>query len=246
MPRGLASVGRESGHVRTTEAVFLHGSGRHGQDAWPAQLALEPERPCHFLERVAPGDPPDQMIEEALARTTGPVHVVAHSQGCLSALLLAEGRADRCRSLTLIEPALFSLVPDAPLTAAHIALADPVFARADDPTLGDVDFSLLFGESLGLGRPDEPAEVLAEMGRRIRAVTPSWKVPVDGDVVARIPTLAVAGIEESMFVEVAAELGRRGARVARIAGPRHRPHDAPEFGALLVEHWGRAEARLAG
>ena len=227
--------------MSTTEAVFLHGSGRDGRGAWPSQLALELERPCHFLDRVAPGDPPDQVIEEVLARTTGPVHVVAHSQGGLSALQLAERRADRCRSLTLIEPAAFSLVPDAPLTAAHIALADPVFARADDPTLSDVDFSLLFGEALGLGHPDEPAEVLAEMGRRIRAVTPPWKVPVDGDVVARIPTLAIVGTDESMFAEVAAELGRRGARVAEVAGPRHRPHDASEFGALLLEHWKRAE-----
>lgn len=49
-------------------------------------------------------------------------HVVAHSQGAISAMMAAVERPDLVFSLTLVEPACLSLTAELPATTAHRAL----------------------------------------------------------------------------------------------------------------------------
>ena len=116
--------------------VFVHGSGAFGAAAWPRQHGLSLDFDCLYIRRhgfsateepVATDHDLDQeIVADALG---GGGHVVAHAQGAVAAMMLAVDRPDLVRSLTLVEPACFSLTADLPATAAHIALMAPLFAE---------------------------------------------------------------------------------------------------------------------
>lgn len=223
--------------------VLVHGAGRHGRDAWPHQLAWEAERPCRWLERREPGDPPEATASRVIEELHEPTHVVAHSYGALAAVLVAQRRPDLVLSLILIEPALLALTTAQPHTSVHIEALDPVFARADDPGTGDLAFLQGFALANGLTVPDAAAEEVTAMARQLRATVPPWQAPVDARVVERVvertPTLIVTGSDDSMYTEVARELESLGAGWRRLPVPGHRPHDHAEFDLVARRFWSR-------
>jgi len=168
-------------------AVFIHGSGTSGRHAWPNQLALGSHRDCRFLERVAPGDPPDSVIDHIASLGLARCDVVGHSYGGLIALLLAQRHPELLRSLVLVEPAALASSRGMPATDAHVAAMAPVFARSGDAGTSDEEFSGLFAAASGLPVPDVPAGVLHRLVAQLRAVTPPWTLPVDAAVAARVP-----------------------------------------------------------
>ena len=72
---------------------------------WPGPMPAAGERYTYELHR-------DDVLA-LLERQAGPVHLVGHSYGAGVVLLAALQAPDRVRSLTLIEPAFGSLLPEA-------------------------------------------------------------------------------------------------------------------------------------
>lgn len=223
--------------MSATPVLFVHGAGRAGRAAWPAQHGLERGRTCVWLPRVAPGDPPDRMVGLASRLLDRPAHVVAHSYGGLTAMLLAERHPGLVRSLTLVEPAALAVCPDAPHTRAHVDALRPVLARAGDHATSDRELSRLFAAAMGRPAPDVPDDVLAALVGELRATTPPWSVPVDASVVSRTPTLVVLGDLDTMYGEVSEVLAAHGADRVVLDGAGHRPHDDERFDEVLRGFW---------
>ncbi|WP_043445788.1 alpha/beta fold hydrolase [Arthrobacter sp. L77] len=216
--------------------VFVHGSGSFGAAAWPRQHGLSIDFDCLYVRRhgfsateepVATDHGRDQeIIADALG---GGGHVVAHSQGAVAAMMLAVERPDLVRSLTLVEPACFSLTAELPATAAHIALMTPLFAERH--AMSDDDFLRAFVRRVFDADARTPATTDARRdAARLRLQSPPWEAPLA--IVPGVPTLVLTGGWEPLYEEVAEYLAGTGA-IHRVAPGGHRPHDTPEGDALI-------------
>lgn len=221
--------------------VFVHGAGISGPAAWPQQAAqaAQAEGPWVFLSRDVDGD---DVAKDALRildelRPVGGGHVVAHSYGANAALLAARAEATLVRSLTLFEPACFDLARGMPAVEEHIALMDPVFEVADDPSVSAAEFSRRFSAAMGTQPPDVPADELDARVRRLRALRPPWGRGLRTDTVASVRTLVVTGGSTPLYEETAHALVGAGARHHVIAGAGHRPQDAAEATPVLRTFW---------
>ena len=228
---------------RTRPVVFVHGAGRSGSSAWPGQRHLTADWDCRFLERLTVGDDPDAVVTALATRLDSSAHLVGHSYGGLTALLVATTRPDLVASLTLVEPAALAVSASAPRTAAHIAALSPVFALAGDVTVSAREFATLFASANGTPVPEVSHEVLEGLTAQLRGMRPPWTVAVDATVVSDIPTLVLIGDDDGMYAEVAEVLRGEGARVHVLADTGHRPHDSEEATALMVAHWHEAPAQ---
>jgi pimeloyl-ACP methyl ester carboxylesterase len=162
-------------------------------------------------------------------------HLVAHSYGVLGALIAAARRPERVRSLTLIEPPLYYLVPDDPDVAHLERLGTAVLSdglEADPATLREF-LRLAGAPPLRDGPlPDEVAHgVRRAHGARLpNEARPALEVLRD----ARIPVLVASGDHtaglEKICDALAAEL-----RAERLVAPGagHFVAAAPAFGGRL-------------
>lgn len=222
--------------------VFVHGAGSFGAAAWPKQHGMALAYDALFLRRhgfdpVAEPLPTDfaadaATVLRALAddgRGAAGGHVVAHSQGAISAMMAAVERPDLVQSLTLVEPACFSLTAELPATAAHRALLQPLFDVRHQ--LSDEDFHREFVRRVfaahapvrgGVGAPaaDDGREA-----RRLRRQAPGWDAPLH--IVPGVPTLVLTGGWEPLYEEIAGYLRETGA-LHRTAPGGHRPQDSRE------------------
>ncbi|MFJ6002480.1 alpha/beta fold hydrolase [Arthrobacter sp. NPDC092385] len=224
--------------------VFVHGSGTFGAAAWPKQHGLSLDFDCLYLRRHgfatdADPQPTDhERDQEIIADALGDGgHVVAHSHGAVSAMMLAVERPELVRTLTLVEPACLSLTADLPATKAHIELMAPLFAQRH--ALSDHEFLRSFVRRVSAADARLPAtEDARRDAARLRLQSPPWEAPLS--IVPGVPTLVLTGGWEPLYEEVAEYLAGTGA-VHRVAPGGHRPHDTPEGDALI-----RAFLRAAG
>ncbi|PRY11509.1 alpha/beta fold hydrolase [Kineococcus rhizosphaerae] len=182
-------------------AIFLHGAGRGGPDAWPTQRDLPDFADAVWLdwrEQEAAAGPPaadfvDHQVEAVLARAGGDLDVVAHSGGAVAALLAAQRCRGGVRSLVLLEPACFALARGSAAVEEHIGAMAPVLDRIGDPDLDDVAYGQDFFAALGAPQP--PAKTVEQVLalRRLRTVPAPWAVDLDPAVVEEIPTLVITG-----------------------------------------------------
>lgn len=222
--------------MRSDRVVFVHGAGSFGAAAWPRQHGMALEFDCLFVRRhgfdpAAEPLPTDfsadlRILEEAL----GPGgHLVAASQGAVSAMMLAVERPELVRSLVLAEPACLSLTEDLPATAAHRARVEPLFTQARE--LSDEEFNREFGRAVLALEPGVPNTVEDRRRvRRLRLQTPPWAAPLH--IVPGVPTLVLTGGWEPLYEEVAEYLAGTGA-VHKVVGGGHRPQDTEEGNALI-------------
>ncbi|GAB3546487.1 hypothetical protein GCM10027404_06970 [Arthrobacter tumbae] len=222
--------------MRSDRVVFVHGAGTYGAAAWPRQHGMALEFDCLFVRRhgfdpVAAPLPTNfaadqRIVEEALGQGG---HLVAASQGAVSAMMLAVERPELVRSLVLAEPACLSLTAELPATAAHRARVEPLFARAADLT--DEDFNREFARAVFASepRPLSTAED-RDRARRLRLQAPPWTAPLA--IVPGVPTLVLTGGWEPLYEEVAEYLAGTGA-VHHVVGGGHRPQDTDEGDAVL-------------
>ena len=218
--------------------VFVHGSGSFGTAAWPTQHALASSYDCLYLRRhgfEAGADPlptdfhEDQRIVVDALGEGG--HVVAHSQGAISAMMAAVERPELVRSLILIEPACLSLTADLPATAAHRALVGPLYERRD--SLSDEAFLQEFVRLVFSTEARHPATSEARRAaHRLRLQSPPWEAPLD--IVPGVPTLIITGGWEPLYEEIAGYLAVTGAQHI-VAPGAHRPQDTPDGDALIRE-----------
>ena len=217
--------------------VFVHGAGSFGSAAWPRQHGMALTYDALFLRRHG-FDPVAEPVESSFAEDTAIVlrslandgrgaaggHVVAHSQGAISAMMAAVERPDLVYSLTLVEPACLSLTAELPVTAAHRELMMPLFDVRHQ--LGDEDFQREFVRRVYAVDLEEPAtQEEKRAARRLRLQAPSWEAPLQ--IVPGVPTLVLTGGWEPLYEEIAGYLRETGALHRHAAGG-HRPQDSPE------------------
>ncbi|OMH37168.1 hypothetical protein BGP79_13320 [Tersicoccus sp. Bi-70] len=229
-----------------TRVVLVHGSGRAGAAAWPEQRLLAGRYDCLFLRRrgwETAGEPEAGDAEADAASIlehlagTGGGHVVAHSAGAVSALLAAVRDPRLVHSLTLIEPAAFSLTRDLPATARHLATLAPLYAERD--RLSADAFAHRFTQLLTGQGDGAPTGVDA---RRLQRQQPPWEAPLT--IVPGVPTLVVTGGWEPVYEEVATFLVSTGA--CHVVAPGgHRPHDTAEGHAAIAGFLAERQASAA-
>lgn len=224
--------------MNNERVVFVHGAGNFGAAAWPRQHGMALEFDCLFLRRhgfdpVADPLPTDfeedqRIVTQALGAGG---HLVAASQGAVSAMMVAVERPDLVRSLVLAEPACLSLTDSLPATAAHRARVEPLFARASELT--DEEFNREFVRMVFATEP-RPLNTSAarRSARRLRLQAPPWTAPLH--IVPGVPTLVLTGGWEPLYEEVAEYLAGTGA-VHKVVGGSHRPQDTPAGAELITK-----------
>lgn len=216
--------------------VFVHGAGSFGAAAWPRQHGLSLDFDCLYVRRhgfsaTEEPLPTDHARDQAIiADALGAGgHVVAHSQGAVAAMMLAVERPDLVRTLTLVEPACFSLTADLPATSAHIALMAPLFAVRH--AVSDEEFLRSFVRRTFSAEAGMPDTAEGRRGAaRLRLQSPPWEAPLS--IVPGVPTFVLTGGWEPLYEEVADYLAGTGA-IHRQAPGGHRPHDSEEGAALV-------------
>ena len=217
--------------------VFVHGAGSFGSAAWPRQHGMALTYDALFLRRHG-FDPVAEPVESSFAEDTAIVlrslakdgrgaaggHIVAHSQGAVSAMMAAVERPDLVFSLTLVEPACLSLTAELPATAAHRELMQPLFDVRHQ--MADEDFQREFVRRVFAADLQEPAtQEERRSARRLRLQAPVWEAPLH--IVPGVPTLVLTGGWEPLYEEIAGYLRETGA-LHRIAAGGHRPQDSVE------------------
>jgi pimeloyl-ACP methyl ester carboxylesterase len=119
------------------EVLLVHG-GASPATTWSGLAPLSGRWTLAFVHRrgYPPSPPPPEARQDfdvdaadlAELLDSRP-HVVAHSYGVLGALIAATRRPTQVRSLTLIEPPLFYLVPDDPEVARLERMGDAVLTH---------------------------------------------------------------------------------------------------------------------
>lgn len=222
--------------------VFVHGSGSFGSAAWPKQHGMALAYDALFLRRSG-FDAEAEPLETDFAADTAIIlgalsdegrgaaggHVVAHSQGAISAMMAAVERPDLVYSLTLVEPACLSLTAELPATAAHRSLMGPLFDVRHQ--LGDEDFQREFvRRAFSAEAPGPTTPEARKAARRLRLQAPPWEAPLH--IVPGVPTLVLTGGWEPLYEEIAGYLRETGA-LHRTAAGGHRPHDSVEGDRII-------------
>ncbi len=214
----------------------MYGAGRCGDDGWPVQAA-EHRPDWVFLERRKESNQPTRDAERILEALKGKGHVVGHSYGGLAALLAAQRRPDRVRSLILCEPSAFDVARGEAVIEKHIAAMAPVFAVADDPSVSAEDFEQRFAAGMGLPAPTWSPEIREQTVARMRATTPPWEVDLQRGIPKRVPTLVLTGDATPIYAAVADVLVEQGARHVAVPGAGHRPQDTKEGMQAMLDFW---------
>jgi pimeloyl-ACP methyl ester carboxylesterase len=203
----------------------------HGDRTWTAQLPLRERWTLVLVDRAGYGRSSElsegedfELDAELLApRLDGPTHLVGHSSGAVAAMLVAARRPEAVASLTLIEPPVLHLAPEAAeLTAAYEELWDDLEA---DPVEWLQRFFTVSGE------PAPPAKALRPLSSEIetwrRFVTRPWhaELPLDDLAGAAYPALVVSGHHHPAYEAVCDRLAERiGAEREVMVGGGHLAH----------------------
>lgn len=226
-----------------SRAVFVHGSGRAGADAFPLQSAKALGVSTEYVVRSGfgrnVGASATNFEVDALlvdAAVGDGAHVVAASYGAIAALQAAALPDSHIRSLVLIEPAVYSLGRRGSAVEAHIYSVGPVFAQARGFTPAEFQVALL--RAFGVDDPQEPTtpeELLT--AERLRLQRPPWEAKLDPGLFASIPTLVVTGNWNAEYEELAGKLVGFGASHRQLPGFGHGVQHSPDFNVLLTEFW---------
>ncbi len=259
-------------HVAVTgsgpPALLVHGSMSFGALAFSEQRPLAEDFELHVVDRRGFGGSPDADgrvdfdadATDLAALLDAPMHVLGHSYGAIACMLAAARRPHSVRSLTVIEPPAFGLVPADPAVATMIERLE----RHIDSSAGMTEEQYLrgfleaWGFDFGTGaRPELNAvarrSVRRSMGERLPTEA---RVPLDDLARAPFPVLVVRGgwdavpeparaIGGSAFAAVCDLLVQRlGAQEAVFPGAAHQPQLLGEpFNRRLAEFWRAADAQ---
>lgn len=232
---------------RGDPVVLVHGSLAIGAEAWPAQRPLADEgfrlvvvdRRGYGLSPDAEGEDFVRDAEDIVTLLDEGSHVVAHSYGCLGAMLAAAERPASTRSLTLLEPPAFALTAD----PAARELVDSVRAiwgldLPDDVWLDR--FLGAVGTDSGVIPPEAREDVVA-MVPLVRRGRPPWEsdLPLEGLTSAGFPKLVVSGAHSDGFEAICDELARCiDASRALVEGAGHEiQFTGPPINDLLLDLW---------
>jgi pimeloyl-ACP methyl ester carboxylesterase len=239
-------------HVETwgegAPVVLVHGSLATSKEEWVAQQDLgsegfrfvAPDRRGYGASPTATGE--DWLVDaEDIAELMGDgAHLVGHSYGGIGALVAAALRPEATLSLSLLEPATFSVGYERPAAREMIdAIRSMWDSDADDDTWV-VEFLKGVGSDPDDFPPDflEAARPLVPLIRNGRPIFEGG-LPVAEVAAARFPKLVVSGGHSTGFDAIcdaiAAEIGAARA-VAEGAGHEVQ-FAAPRINELLLALW---------
>jgi len=230
------------------DVVLVHGALGDRRQWDPVAAALAPRFRTHAVSRRHhwPGPMPaarerytyELHRDDVLALTSTlsePAHLVGHSYGAGVVLLAALQSPERVRSLTLIEPAFGSLLPE-----AGAGLADEKVSRAaalaqvrelvdaerhDEAAVAFVDW--LQGGAGGFSRLPEATQLgLRENARTLGPMIAGSQPDVSPAILraVRLPTLVVNGAQTRAYYRLIGEVTTAsipGARLVRLDGCGH-------------------------
>ena len=177
------------------EILLVHG-GASPRTTWSGLDSLMARWTLALVHRrgYPPSPPPpegrqdfDVDARDIAALLDGRPHVVAHSYGVLGSLIAAALRPEQVRSLTLIEPPLYFLVPDDPEVAHLERIGNEVLSEGLDADPARLREFLHLAGAPGLDDGPLPEAVAAGVRR-----AHGGRVP--GDARPDLSTLREAGI----------------------------------------------------
>ena len=245
-------------HVETwgdgIPVVLVHGSLATGADEWQEQrpLAEEGYRLVVFDRRGYGKSPPatgEDFLRDAddiLGLMGDGAHLVGHSYGGLGVLLAAARRPEATLSMTLLEPAAFSLGQQHP---AGRTLLDET-RRLWDQDLPDREWVIRFLTLVG-SDPDSLSPELIDSAVSLVPVfrhgRPMWQadLPMQKLAAASFPKLVVSGGHHAGLDAICDEIARRtGASQAVIRGAGHEiQFTGKPLNEALLALWRRAKPR---
>jgi len=208
---------------------------------WPGPMPAAGERYTYELHR-------DDVLA-LLERLPGPAHLVGHSYGAGVVLLAALQAPERVRSLTLIEPAFGSLLPEAGAGLAEekstrVAALGQVRALVDAEKhleAAEVFIDWVQGGSGGFARlPASVRQGLHDNARTLGPTIAGSQPDVSPASLRglRMPSLVVTGEQTRGFYRLIGEVsaaGIPGARFVKLPGCGHMTIvEAPEAMAALL------------
>jgi pimeloyl-ACP methyl ester carboxylesterase len=228
---------------RGPEVLLVHG-GASPQTTWGALAPLGARWTLARAHRrgypPSPSPPRGRQDFELDARDIHPLlggrpHVVAHSYGVLGALLAASAAPERVRSLTLIEPPLFFLVPDDADVGRLRRLGDAVLSEGLDADPAVLREFLLLAGAPGVDDGALPEEVANGVRRAFGSRLPGEARPQLHLLrEARVPALVASGGHHDGLERICDALAEvlSGERLVA-PGAGHFVAAAPGFGAKL-------------
>ncbi|WP_326617637.1 alpha/beta hydrolase [Streptomyces decoyicus] len=237
-------------------AVLVHGHVVSARPTWAAQQSLADRYRLRLVNRRGYGQSRGTEAEDFAADAEDVVevlgdgaHLVGHSYGGVVALLAAARRPERVRSLTVIEPPVFSLLPERPEVWEFIADYEALTADGMSPE----DFLPRFLVMLGTPQESVPGSLprlLPQVLRRavitqMRGRRP-WDAQIALDTLARgpFPRLVVSGGHSALFEGVCEALAH-GIRAEHSVLPGY-GHAVQRLGRpfndALSKLWTRADA----
>lgn len=244
-----------AGSPAAPPVVLVHGSGGPAAAVWGDQMGLAERYRLLAVTRRGwpPGTPApggfdvDARDLAAFLSRLGGAHLVGHSYGAVSALCAAARCPSLVRSLTLVEPAAFGLVPDHPDVAALLGRLLDLFRRARAGELSPARFAAGFELALDPEAPwpqrlpDPPAAFTARDAAFARAAlreAPVWEADPELSALRSIPVAVVTGGWHPAIEAVAEHLCREaGAHHDIVRGHGHFPQRAAETAGFLDGHW---------
>jgi pimeloyl-ACP methyl ester carboxylesterase len=227
---------------RGPEVLLVHG-GASPSTTWEALAPLSARWTLGLAHRRGyPPSPPGQHDFDVDAADLAPLldsrpHVVAHSYGVLGTLLASERRPERVRSLTLIEPPLYHLVPDDPQVERLRRIGDAVLRDGLDADPGMLREFLRIAGAPGIDDGPLPPGVArgvrrAHGGRPPGEARPRLRLLRE----AGVPSLVASGGHAQAIERICDALARElGAERAVVPGAGHFVAAAPGFAQQLEQ-----------
>jgi len=211
---------------------------------WPGPMPSTGERYTYELHR-------DDVLA-LVSSLPGPGHFVGHSYGAGVVLMAALEAPERVRSLTIIEPAFGSLLPEAGAGLAEEKVSrSSTFAqlralveaeRHDDAAVAFIDW--VQGGAGGFARlPETTQACLRENARTLGPTIVGAQPDVSPASLraVRVPTLVVNGAQTRPYYRLIGEVTTAsipGARLSRLAGCGHMAiAENPAATAALLEQF---------
>ena len=174
------------------DVLLVHG-GASPEATWGALAPLKTRWNMTFVQRREPNDF-DVDADDIAALLDARPHLVAHSYGVLGTLIAAARRPAQVRSLTLIEPPLFHLVPGDPEVARLERMGDEVLTRGLDAAPATLREFLRLAGAPGVDEGPLPDAVAAGVRRAHGGRLPSEARPALERIRdAGVPALVASG-----------------------------------------------------
>jgi pimeloyl-ACP methyl ester carboxylesterase len=212
--------------------VLVHGSLATGADEWQAQRPLAdggfrllvPDRRGYGRSPAAEGEDFLRDADDIAGLMGDGAHLVGHSYGGLGVLFAAARRPDVTLSMTVLEPAAFTLGQQH--QAARTLVAD-VRRLWDDRDLVDEDWAVRFLKAVGSDPDALSPELIAAAAPLVpvfRRGRPIWEaeLPLAELASAAFPKLVVSGGHSAGFEAICDDLAEKiGASRVVVAGAGH-------------------------